>query len=366
MGPFSKNDLKISNLGHETRWGRMSSGRKSFYAVRVGRIPGVYRDWPSAQKQVLGMQGARYKGFQTDQEAQAFMAERGGPQAIQEQEPQWGQPPQPQYQQQWGQPQQMYQQPQWGQPQYQQQGYPQQMYQQPQWGQPQYPQQGYYEYQPQQYAPAYPQYPPQPYAPGYPQQAPPSQTNWDVGVQVWADGSAANGIAGWGYLIIKDGVELIRQKGPLIPTATDARLTNNRAEITALLKAMSDPVLTNEANITFNLDSKYVIDSVTKWTKAWERNGWRKKDGGMPLNLDLLQAVQAIYVPAKHHFNHVPAHTGIRYNEEADRLADEGRLMSSPPPTATPIFIAGGFGSSEAPVGLVVDDDEEEPLYGSA
>ena len=321
----------------------MSSGRKSFYAVRVGRVPGVYRDWPSAQKQILGVQSARYKGFYDEPSAQAFMILNGGPQAIQEQGFSTAYPPQQAYPTAYP-PQQGF-----STAYLPQQGYPGQQYQQPQYvpGYPQqaYPAQGYYEFAPQQYA-----------APARPPPPQPPQPNWDIGVQIWADGSAAGGIAGWGYLIFKDGVELTRQKGPLLASDANARATNNRAELTALLKAMLDPLLTSEIKMTFNLDSKYVIDCVTKWTKAWERNGWRKKDGQVPLNLDLIQAIQALYVPAKHDFNHVPAHTGIRYNEEADRLADEGRLMSVP---ATPIYIAGAFDSL-----TVNDDDGEQPLYG--
>lgn len=50
--------------------------KKKYYAVAAGRKPGVYTDWfgpGGAQVQVLGFQGAIYKGFATRQEAQAFM-----------------------------------------------------------------------------------------------------------------------------------------------------------------------------------------------------------------------------------------------------------------------------------------------------
>ena len=49
---------------------------KKYYAVAAGRKPGIYTNWfgpDGAQVQVLGFQGAIYKGFATRQEAQAFM-----------------------------------------------------------------------------------------------------------------------------------------------------------------------------------------------------------------------------------------------------------------------------------------------------
>lgn len=47
---------------------------QKFYAVRVGRHPGIYRTWPETQKQVSGFPGAQYKSFPTTDAAQAFMA----------------------------------------------------------------------------------------------------------------------------------------------------------------------------------------------------------------------------------------------------------------------------------------------------
>ena len=44
-----------------------------FYAVVIGREPGVYTDWPTAQKQVSGFKGAIFKSFATREQAQAFI-----------------------------------------------------------------------------------------------------------------------------------------------------------------------------------------------------------------------------------------------------------------------------------------------------
>lgn len=44
---------------------------KKFYVVWQGREPGIYTDWPSAQKQVIKFAGAKYKSFTSKAEAEA-------------------------------------------------------------------------------------------------------------------------------------------------------------------------------------------------------------------------------------------------------------------------------------------------------
>lgn len=46
-----------------------------FYAVKVGRKPGVYNSWPECQDQVTGIKGAKFKKFPTKEEAEQFAKE---------------------------------------------------------------------------------------------------------------------------------------------------------------------------------------------------------------------------------------------------------------------------------------------------
>ncbi|ETY74464.1 ribonuclease H family protein [Lactiplantibacillus fabifermentans] len=46
---------------------------KKFYAVRVGRKPGIYSTWAACQQQINGYSGAQYKSFPTRAEAEAFV-----------------------------------------------------------------------------------------------------------------------------------------------------------------------------------------------------------------------------------------------------------------------------------------------------
>ena len=46
-----------------------------YYAVKAGKVPGIYRDWDSCKAQVHGFKGAIYKSFKTEKEALAFLGE---------------------------------------------------------------------------------------------------------------------------------------------------------------------------------------------------------------------------------------------------------------------------------------------------
>jgi ribonuclease HI len=48
--------------------------KKKVYAVAVGRRPGLFTDWPTAEAQVKGFAGAKYRSFPSEQEARAWLA----------------------------------------------------------------------------------------------------------------------------------------------------------------------------------------------------------------------------------------------------------------------------------------------------
>lgn len=49
--------------------------KKRYYAVKVGRTPGIYTQWADAQKEITGYPNAVFKGFATEAEARAFLGE---------------------------------------------------------------------------------------------------------------------------------------------------------------------------------------------------------------------------------------------------------------------------------------------------
>lgn len=53
---------------------------KKYYAVKIGKTPGVYETWTECQSEINGFSGAVYKGFATKEEAMAFVGEGGAKQ----------------------------------------------------------------------------------------------------------------------------------------------------------------------------------------------------------------------------------------------------------------------------------------------
>ncbi|MDO9041102.1 MAG: ribonuclease HI [Desulfocapsaceae bacterium] len=47
--------------------------KKKFYAIAIGHRPGIYDNWPEAEKQVKGYAGAKFKGFTDRAEAEAWL-----------------------------------------------------------------------------------------------------------------------------------------------------------------------------------------------------------------------------------------------------------------------------------------------------
>ena len=47
--------------------------KKKYYAVRVGKTPGIYFTWADCSAQVTGFKGAKYKSFQNIEEALEFV-----------------------------------------------------------------------------------------------------------------------------------------------------------------------------------------------------------------------------------------------------------------------------------------------------
>ena len=47
-----------------------------YYAVKNGRVPGIYNSWAECQKQIHGFKNASYKSFTTRKEAEEFISDK--------------------------------------------------------------------------------------------------------------------------------------------------------------------------------------------------------------------------------------------------------------------------------------------------
>ena len=135
-------------------------------------------------------------------------------------------------------------------------------------------------------------------------------------VLIWTDGSCLGnpGPGGWG-VFIKDGEQVHEFANGVTET------TNNRMEIQAVIEAIKwwkehRP----HKEVIIHTDSKYVVDSVTKWM-----TGWVNRDFKDVKNDDLWRTLNQIISPMID-WKWVKAHVGNPENEKADKLAHDQAL----------------------------------------
>lgn len=97
--------------------------------------------------------------------------------------------------------------------------------------------------------------------------------------------------------------------------------TNNQGELQAVLELLRATAGVDE-KLVIECDSRYVIDSVTKWMPGWKRRGWRKSDGGPVLNRELLEGIDEAIRGRDVEFTWVKGHAGHPLNEAADERAN--------------------------------------------
>jgi len=97
--------------------------------------------------------------------------------------------------------------------------------------------------------------------------------------------------------------------------------TNNQGELQAVLELLRATAGVDE-KLVIECDSRYVIDSVTKWMPGWKRRGWRKSDGGPVLNRELLEGIDEAIRGRDVEFSWVKGHAGHPLNEAADERAN--------------------------------------------
>ncbi|UJP09284.1 ribonuclease HI [Microbacterium sp. KUDC0406] len=131
--------------------------------------------------------------------------------------------------------------------------------------------------------------------------------------------------------------------------------TNNQGELQAVLELLRATAGTDE-DLRILCDSKYVIDSITKWMPGWKRRGWRKADGGAVLNRDLMEALDEEMAGRDVRFEWVKGHAGHDLNEAADERANAAAkaYQQKQEPRRGPGFTmatgAGAAAAASAPV----------------
>jgi ribonuclease HI len=139
---------------------------------------------------------------------------------------------------------------------------------------------------------------------------------------VFSDGSAiANpgGPGGTGFVVLDRSRPAVRFGGTRWVEDGAYPVTNNRMELRAVLEALSG--LPAGESVEVVSDSRYVVDSLSRWIHGWRRKGWRTAAGDPVLNRDLIEAIDARGREFEIRFTWVRGHNGHCVNEVVDGLA---------------------------------------------
>ncbi len=113
-----------------------------------------------------------------------------------------------------------------------------------------------------------------------------------------------------------------------ILSGNEAATTNNRMELTAVIKGLS--VLKRPVDITIITDSKYVMDGIDKWIDNWKQNNWQTTAKKAVKNKDLWLKLDSLCDVHQVNWLWVKGHSGHAENEECDRIAQfEARRIHS-------------------------------------
>lgn len=135
-------------------------------------------------------------------------------------------------------------------------------------------------------------------------------------VVMYTDGACRGnpGPGGWGALMSYQGNRKTLK-------GYEADTTNNRMELTAVIKALA--ALKRQCDIELHTDSKYVLQGINEWMANWKRNGWKTASKKAVKNVDLWLKLD---VEASRHridWRWVKGHSGNPGNEAADQLANQ-------------------------------------------
>ena len=150
---------------------------------------------------------------------------------------------------------------------------------------------------------------------------------------LYTDGACSGnpGVGGWAYSLhinidelINNNVNLIDNEKALCildSNGYDSHTTNNKMELTSVIRGLSKALSFKCVQVTLYTDSTYVQLGLTKWLNSWVRNNWQTSDKKEVKNIDLWQELYDIKNKILLEVIWVKAHSGNYWNEHVDKLA---------------------------------------------
>ena len=135
-------------------------------------------------------------------------------------------------------------------------------------------------------------------------------------VDIFTDGGCSGnpGPGGWAYVLLSDGQLTSYSSGG------EAQTTNNKMELTAVIRAIEDASLLGVSEISISTDSQYVKNGITTWIFNWKKNGWKTSSKDPVKNRELWEHLDELNSTNKIRWTWVKGHARIKYNEMCDSL----------------------------------------------
>lgn len=148
-------------------------------------------------------------------------------------------------------------------------------------------------------------------------------------ITIFTDGSSRGnpGPGGWGAIIVTE-IDNNNDKIPMTNVKVielggrEDRTTNNRMELTAVIKALQQCQISNaKFQIKIYTDSSYVVNGITKWAYSWEKRNWMTVNKEPVLNKDLWEDLLSLAKINRIEWKRIEGHVGVKGNERADIIA---------------------------------------------
>lgn len=144
-------------------------------------------------------------------------------------------------------------------------------------------------------------------------------------VIIHTDGSCRSnpGPGGWGAILRAPKIK--KQKKLM---GAHPETTNNRMEMMAAVGALRFLRNKGKCKVELYTDSQYLKKGMTEWMRGWKRRNFQTSTGSPVKNGDLWKVLDELSKQHDITWNWVRGHNGDKYNEIADRLANEGAVQA--------------------------------------
>lgn len=144
---------------------------------------------------------------------------------------------------------------------------------------------------------------------------------------VYTDGACSGNPGPGGYA----GIFVVNDHKKMTITGRSSSTTNNHMELKAIVRSLkhllSGDYRIRQGKILIYSDSAYCINSINQgWYKFWKENEWRTKQDQEVKNKELWEELYYLLEDTRRVkviFKKVHGHSGVKWNEEADKLAKQ-------------------------------------------